>query len=315
MNKRYAVFALAALCACHSSSFKPTYSPSTKGTTTGAPVTQMIDATGGKVVAADGRLELTVPAGTFTSPTPVSIQPITNTAPNGLGPAYRLSPEGTTFTQPVTLAFHATATQAQGLDHIFIATQKDDGLWYSQPGQARDAAAQTVTLGATHFSDYALVETLLLTPQQTRVKVGASATFTATIVLVKEDDDELVSPGDQLAIPTPQNLENQLSGHRGWSVNGISGGNATVGTIADPGGFVAPTTKPSPSSEAITITQEVGTTKILATAEADIYSAETWSGNSEMTETDGTRVHATFTFEQTGTEPGGRCCSGSRAAR
>jgi hypothetical protein len=80
---------------------------------------------------------------------------VTNTVPNGLGGAYRLLPEGTTFSQPVTLTFHLSDMENNRIDSTFIATQHDDNFWYSQPHQIRDVTAMTVSVNATHFSDWA----------------------------------------------------------------------------------------------------------------------------------------------------------------
>jgi len=141
------------------SSFTPTYTPAAKGTIVGSPVTATLDSAGGTIVSDDGRLEVTFPAGVLTAATDVSIQDITNTVPNGLGSGYRLLPEGATFSQPVTLTFHLSDMESGGIDSTFIATQHADNFWFSQPHQMRDATAMTVSVNATHFSDWALVGT------------------------------------------------------------------------------------------------------------------------------------------------------------
>ncbi len=111
-------------------SFTPTYTPAAKGTPTGTAVTQSVDGTGGKVSSADGRLDVVIPTGALAAATPITIQPITNTAPNGLQDGDRLLPEGTTFARPVTLTFHLSDGQASGIGSTWIATQHADGLWY-----------------------------------------------------------------------------------------------------------------------------------------------------------------------------------------
>ena len=301
------------------SGFTPTYAAAPKGTASGAETTQTIDAAGGTLTSADGGIDLTIPAGALATPTTVSIQPISNTAPNGLATAYRLTPEGTTFSQPVTITFHLPASQAAALDSTFVVSQHDDGLWYSQPQQARDATANTVSVPATHFSDWTLSQTLRLSPQQARVRTTNATTFTAQVVVLKPDDPaDLANPsGDPaVAVPTPVNL-NDLSirdtisnTYREWAVNGIPWGVTAVGFINEQsdltGIFKAPVNVPNPASEAVSLSvqffkNDKVTTgqKVVAVAEVTIYALESWSGTSKVTMNDGTVVDATFVFTET----------------
>lgn len=303
MNKRIALFSAAVLlCAC-GSSFKPTYTPAAKGTTTGTAATQMIDGTGGTVTSSDGRLEVIVPAGMFTTATEVGIQPITNTAPNGVGVAYRLTPEGTTFSQPVTVKFHLDATQMMGLDSTFVATQHADGLWYSQPHQTRDASATTVSVPAKHFSDWTISNKLIVTPEQSRVKVMTNATFRAMVVLTKDGNDLAKPSGDtEVKVPDARPLEGgELQGEWKWQVNLVTGGDSTNGTIAslnDYGNFTAPKVPPTPAKVTVSFKVESNDLTLAAGAVATIYSSSTltWTGNSHVTGPDGATYDATFTF-------------------
>jgi hypothetical protein len=305
MNKRCAVFAVAALFGCNGqsstpSSSNPTYAPVAHGTAVGSPVTAMIDASGGKITSDDGLLDVTVPAGVLTAATQVSVQTLTSTVPNGVGSAYRLSPEGTTFSQPATLTFHLSNVENVGIDSTYVVTQHADGLWYSQPNQLRDATAQTVSVNATHFSDWSLAETVVLTPAKVRVKIHDAAVFTATILLVDPNADELADPSgdEELAIPEATPLSNQIDVGKRWLVNGIEGGNTTIGLVRAPGSFTAPDTEPTPSAVVVTINLQIGASKVIAPAEADIYTNELWSGNTDVTQIDGTKIHADVTFTQ-----------------
>jgi hypothetical protein len=78
------------------------------GEVRGKPVQVMIPAAGGILISPDGILTIEVPAGALASAQTLTIQPITNQAPGGLGAAYRLGPEGQTFAVPVTLTFTYT---------------------------------------------------------------------------------------------------------------------------------------------------------------------------------------------------------------
>jgi hypothetical protein len=304
MNKGYALFATAVLLSACGNSYKPTYTPAAKGTTTGTATSQMIDSTGGTVTSADGRLSVTVPAGMFTTAMQIGIQPITNTSPNGVGNAYRLTPEGSMFTQDVTITFHLNSVEALGLDSTFVDTQHADGLWYSQPKQARDSTAATVSVPARHFSDWAIATTVLLKPQETRVKATQKASFTATVIIIHDldEDEELATPGaDEVAVPGESNLSNQINGTHSWEVNGAPGGTDSFGHVADAnmaGNYTAPNSPPNPSEVTVSITVQAGKTKVVAPAKATIYAQEVWNGDSHVTLTDGTVIDSTFTFTQ-----------------
>jgi hypothetical protein len=111
---------------------------------------------GGTLTSLDGRVTLTVPAGTVSAPTEFSIQEVTNMAPGGVGSAYRLGPEGTTFSTPVTITIKADLATAS-LDALTIAYQEGEGYWIRLMDVARDAVADTLTATATHFSGWTIV--------------------------------------------------------------------------------------------------------------------------------------------------------------
>jgi hypothetical protein len=103
----------------------------------------------------DGRLDVSVPAGALAAPVQLTIEEITNTAPAGLGNAYRLGPAGLFFVAPVDLVFHADA--GASVDALAIATQDGTGFWIRPPGLVRDPVGRTLATKTTHFSDWALV--------------------------------------------------------------------------------------------------------------------------------------------------------------
>ena len=130
-------------------------SPTPRGTPTGVPVEQPIGQPGGTIQSPGGELTLTIPEGALPSTATVSIQPLTNPAPGGLGGAYRLGPEGTVFQVPVTITFRGSALVP--LDQLGIAYQDADGFWLRAQGATRDAVAETISVATTHFSDWTLV--------------------------------------------------------------------------------------------------------------------------------------------------------------
>lgn len=285
-----------------------TYQPAPAGTPTGTPVTQTIDAAGGTVVSADARLTLSIPAGALSSPTDITIQPITNTGPNGSGVAYRLGPEGTTFAVPVTLTFTLSGAEALALDNGVIATQHADGLWYLPPGLVRDAAGHTLSITSTHFSDWAFLQTLYLKPGSQRLRTGTSADFEPMVLWDPSNEDLLAAPVEsEVAVMMPTHFSPGMLGHeasRHWAVNGVDGGNTTVGTIqpaGDNGHYAAPVGVPATTDFTVSLTVELASHQsVTALATATVYSQERWDGQSDITFTNGTRLHATFTFVQVG---------------
>lgn len=148
--------ALAGALACAPASApleRPT--PTPPGTPSGDPSSATLSQPGGTLASADGRLTLTIPEGAIASAVPFSIQPITNEAPGGVGSAYRLGPEGASFVAPVRLTFDVGASAA--LEDLAVAHQDAQGYWVHVGAVSRDPEARTLTVLATHFSDWTLV--------------------------------------------------------------------------------------------------------------------------------------------------------------
>ena len=132
-------------------------------TTFGAPVAAPRAATvnaasGGALSSADGALAISVPAGAVADAAELTLMPITATARGAVGPAFRLGPEGTTFSAPVTLTFKAPDRYATGTSIAGLGVEYQDarGFWHRVEPVVRDASARTVTVSTTHFSDWAL---------------------------------------------------------------------------------------------------------------------------------------------------------------
>ena len=230
------------------------------GTPVGSPSTAIIDAAGGSITSPDARLTVTVPVGAVAAATTFSIQPITNQAPGGIGNAYRLGPEGLTFSTPVSITLHYTAVDIAGssADAQALVYQDAEGRWAADLPGTVDTAAQTVTTWSPHFSDWAAVDGWWIEPRAARVATAESlnltlwSCFTTTlggadslipyIALCGQVDSSLLSP---------------------WSANGIPGGNSTVGTVtsSEPGigaaTYLAPDQVPASNPVAVSITTPV----------------------------------------------------------
>ncbi|BDG05251.1 hypothetical protein [Anaeromyxobacter oryzae] len=133
--------------------------PTPPGAPLALPVaTATIPAAGGTLSSADGALTLTVPAGAVAVPTDFTIAAIGNTARGAVGSAFRLGPEGTTFTTPVTLTLAAPTSYPNGASIADVGVEYQDatGYWHRVEPVTRNAAANTLTVQARHFSDWAV---------------------------------------------------------------------------------------------------------------------------------------------------------------
>ena len=147
--------ALLISAACGPSNVAKPPTPQAPGSPTGDPNRGTVGDGGGSVTSRGGGLVVAVPAGATAAPVEISITEITNTAPHGVGRAYRLGPEGTRFTAPVALIFRADPDAS--LSDLTIATQDATGYWVRVSNVRRDPTAHTIVATTTHFSDWALV--------------------------------------------------------------------------------------------------------------------------------------------------------------
>lgn len=137
-------------------------------TEVGAPdgeiVTKAIGPDGGTISSSDNRVQLVIPAGALAKPTEISIQPITNQAPHGLGLAYRFLPDGTTFAKPASLIFSydPNRVSANHAEAFRVATQGADRKWYRTPDVVVDTILHTITTGMPHFSDWTAYELAII---------------------------------------------------------------------------------------------------------------------------------------------------------
>ncbi|MGA8892725.1 MAG: fibronectin type III domain-containing protein [Anaeromyxobacteraceae bacterium] len=134
--------------------------PGVPGTPIGDPTSEPVPPAGGAVGSPDGFLLVEVPPGAVPQGAQFTVQEVTNLAPGGTGPAWRLGPEGTTFPVPITLTFFAGAT-GRSIDEVTVAWQDDQGYWHrvvpSEVG--RDPVQNTLTVRTNHLSSWTLTTT------------------------------------------------------------------------------------------------------------------------------------------------------------
>jgi hypothetical protein len=228
----------------------------TAGDPEGLPTSATIGAAGGALASSDGRLRISIPAGALAADTTISIQPITATAPGAVGPGYRLGPEGLAFAKPVTLTFGYSIDEASAGDAqlLRIATRDARGIWGIATASL-DAAQRNLSASATHFSDWSFVGGQQIAPASAVVAVGKKLSLRVVDCGTGPDPDSPTAP------PVLRECQSVLADTTIWSVNGIAGGDSSVGTMNSQfaqGLYTAPASLPP--SNPVAISTEVDST-------------------------------------------------------
>ena len=141
-----------------------------------------IGAAGGKLISADGSLHIVVPPGALDKETLLSIAPLGNSNPGGVGPAFELMPHGIRFKKPVSLAFHYKNL----LDSISfpcglqIAFQDSNDQWKIRAGRQHDEQGRILKVTTTHFSRWCVMESVKLSPKYSSVQPSAYVGYKVT---------------------------------------------------------------------------------------------------------------------------------------
>jgi hypothetical protein len=256
-----------------------------------------IGASGGALKSADGRIEITIPPAALFADIQVSIQPVSATDLDCVGPVYQLSPEGSSFAQPVTLAWHLSDSDLAGqpLTALIIATRDENGGWRRQPGVEHDPASKIVRVTTSHFSQWGLgwsasLPDLNIVPDQAEVNVKGSITLKAEVTKTKppvppasgkgvSDDELLTGP----APTTASSDDDLLTVPFIWKVNGVVGGNDKWGTIRKEADHDAVYTAPAklPPKNPVTVSSETSgkPAKIIATSLITVTEKKGWIAN------------------------------------
>lgn len=222
------------------------------GEATSAATTTIIGAGGGGLSMPEAKITLHIPAGALAADTVIGIQPLTNTAHGKIGAAYRLTPAGQTFLQPITITFAYTDQNVAGSAAEFLgaAFQTAAGYWQWAGDATIDTTAKTMSVASRHFSDWSLVMGLQIRPEKKTVRVNASVGLQVK-VCYPVDDGELVTLASDC--DTDQGIVATLSVNE-WSVNGVPGGGGVFGRVSGNGAmatYTAPTTAPIPNTVAV----------------------------------------------------------------
>jgi hypothetical protein len=260
----------------------------------GEPIGQANEATigseGGTIQSSDGMLSLTIPQGALSSATVISIQPVTNQAPLGLGKGYRLGPEGLNFDNPVTLTFHYSEEllDSNPAEFLWIVFQEIDGSWKAMLNSALNSEAKTVTVETSHFSDWSIGRfvDLTLEPVSKSVKKGekielAVTGFSKGEVTAEDDLAPLIfSKIDPLDFLSTNELGWKVVE---WTLNGVktpvSNSNGSLKSTKLSASYTAPANVPKPNVVSISVELEssadiAGSSTFYLTSKITIYESD-----------------------------------------
>ncbi|HEV7331532.1 MAG TPA: hypothetical protein VGN63_10880 [Flavisolibacter sp.] len=159
--------------------------------------TEFIGVEGGTVKSPDGQVAITIPEGALSEETEIGIQTLTNTTPGGIGFGYRLTPHGTAFKKKVsvTFSYKNVAGRISSSKALEIAYQNEKGVWTSVGKAQKDPVKKTITIQTDHFSDWALVASMELSPVVKTLSLNETVTLKALRYIHEMDDDLLVPLG------------------------------------------------------------------------------------------------------------------------
>ncbi|WP_295128656.1 hypothetical protein [uncultured Chitinophaga sp.] len=162
----------------------------------GPATTKQIGADGGTIANADGSLQVSIPAGALTNTTTISLEPIENTNPGGIGTGYRLTPHGITFLKPVSITFSyaAMSSMISYPPALGIAYQDAKGIWQYMAEPVINTNNKSITINSTHFSDWTLMLWMFLTPQTADVDVNGDVPLKAVRVLPTALEGDVLVP-------------------------------------------------------------------------------------------------------------------------
>ena len=223
------------------------------GFANGAIVTASIGSAGGKIISSDGVMELIIPPGVLTANTAISIQLITNNAPNGRGNAYRCLPDGLTFSSNISIQFHYTDSvlAATKPEWMRLAFQNAGKYWQVLKNITNDTAAKIVSAQVNHFTDFAAFDVLHIYPPARYLKPNESGNFKIDMVNLSPEQGY-----DLIALVNKATVVWKLNGNDG---TGGANGSITTDNAAADGGLSATYKAPAatPGKNPVTISAEV----------------------------------------------------------
>jgi Tol biopolymer transport system component len=147
-----------------------------------------VDDQGGQISLVDGSVALTFPEGALAAATSISISH-SSSPPPGTGawsPVVELGPDGTVFSEPVTLAIeYRPELLPEGVpaEALVLVTWDGNG-WIEVPGSSVDPVDNRVSAPITHFSDYYVAirpNAVSGEPAPTTLTIGQQTAFTGML--------------------------------------------------------------------------------------------------------------------------------------
>ncbi len=256
------------------------------------PLSQTIGPAGGTLISADSAFSLTVPAGALAAPTAMTVKVVADSAPYGVGKVYQLSPAGIRFAKPLSVSI-AVDSAVVGrvsvpLEGLVVAFGDTTGNWTgildselspSPTLSVRGAALSTSGNGAAAIAAiinpgemddlaplpttrFAVISYWYVDPMSARVRVSESLNLRVLVCARQVEVDlsrfarivRVLPPTRQFPAPPDDCIPSARTGT--WFVNGLRGGNSTLGFVAAGGNgapssaaeFSAPQTVPTPST-------------------------------------------------------------------
>jgi hypothetical protein len=221
------------------------------GSPVGAETRKTIDAKGGQLSSADGRIQVIIPAGALESSKEISIQAITNELPGGVGNAFRLLPHGEQFKKGVTVIFNYKKEDLASTlpDFLDVAYQDNDGSWLAITNPTIDKTNRKISVLTTHFSDWGYFKSLNLTPEEATVELGGAVELKITTRFPYIDPDDV--PAGQPSIKILRNpRELRADEIKKWTYQG----DGMLISRASQAFYTAPDEEPDTNPEVVTAT-------------------------------------------------------------
>ena len=283
-NNRFAVFAALLLLSCTAAPTRPAMAATTPvGTPFGSVATGEVTAAGGTLTSIDGRLTLHVPAGAVAAATTLTVQSISGEGPGAVR-AWRLGPEGQTFTAPVELvmAYDSSDIAGSAPEAMGVSFQNPTGTWSAINASKLDTTAKTVTVDTTHFSDWSLFSGAQLRPPNPSVLVSESVELVLNLCEVNADSASDLTSLQYECLPAELSKK-----PTDWAVNGAAGGTTGLGLVKGDsegsGIYTAPDEPPSPAKVAVSANVVVRGKKMLLVSNVTVTLVAGWSGTVSFT--------------------------------
>jgi hypothetical protein len=231
------------------------------GMPTGNAVSKIIGPAGGTLVSADSVVELKIPAGALSSDVNVTIQPVTNEAPGGIGLSYDFLPNGTIFSTPATATFHYLDDSLDGTlpELLWILVQDSSNTWQANPElQDLDTAGKTVSIQIGHFSRRSICKNVKISASAHILHNNDQSTLTVEQTIIGKAEANQTGTVSIGAISYLETVPNQNVTN--WQAHEfITNTGAPIGNISGKGSVVTFNAPPQINQEiAVKVTARVG---------------------------------------------------------